>query len=260
MREIREIRVERQSSRNSSTTQIMEDELVKGQVESMRSHLDDSMRRVNDSLSEQSSVLMQIMDRQSEATSKTFDLILQRLREYEQAKVTSTDQSGGFVVEPQPEPEIKDKSVQPQAPDKSIGSEEPALNPDLGASSSGVPTGEEDDEGEKARQKLLLQSGAEYYIPKRLKDGSSLTEKFGGYPSDNVVDFLERAEEQLKYCPGHFWHVYTLNTALGQKVMQMATVHQKTLLSGRMPDRLIAGKLHVELGIKSIPDESILRQ
>ena len=102
------------------------------------------------------------------------------------------------MVEPQPEPEIKDKSVQPQAPDKSIGSEEPALNPETGASFSGVPTGEEDDEGEKARQQLLLQSGGEYYIPKNLKDGSSLTSKFAGYASDDVVDFLERAEEQLK--------------------------------------------------------------
>ena len=58
MREMREVRVESQSSQHSSTTQIMEDDLVKGQVESIRSHVDELMRRVNDSLSEHSSAFI----------------------------------------------------------------------------------------------------------------------------------------------------------------------------------------------------------
>ena len=60
-----------------------------------------------------------------------------------------------------------------------------------------------------------------------------------------MVDFLDRAEGQLKYVPAHFWHVYALNTALGTKALQMAEVHQKSLSPGWMPDRMIQGELCV---------------
>ena len=51
MRELREIQEESQSSQGSSTTQVLEDDQVKGQVDLLRSDLDDSMQRVNNSLS-----------------------------------------------------------------------------------------------------------------------------------------------------------------------------------------------------------------
>jgi hypothetical protein len=58
-----------------------------------------------------------------------------------------------------------------------------------------------------------------------------------------VVQFIERCEDQLQYCPVHFWHVHVLQKAFGKKVTQMATVYQKGLLPGRFPARNIAGKM-----------------
>ena len=142
----------------------------------------------------------------------------------------------------EPEPEFEGKSVQPQAPGKSNGSGVLVLNQETGASFCGVPAG---DEADKARYQLLLQSGGEKNTPKTLRDGSSLTAKFNSYPSDDVVEFLDSAESQLKYVDKTFWHVYVLKNALGTKVLQMAKVHQKALLPGRMPARMIQGELCV---------------
>ena len=124
----------------------------------------------------------------------------------------------------------------------------PVLNHEAGASFIGVPVGEEGIESDKAWHQLLLQCGDERNIPKNIKDGSSLTVKFAGYPSEDVVEFLDQAEGQLKYVPGHVWHVYALNSALGPKAFKMADVHQKALSPGRMPDRMIKGELHVVPG------------
>ena len=61
--------------------------------------------------------------------------------------------------EPESEPESEGKTEQPQAPVKAK----------TGVSFSGVPTGEEGDEMDKARRQLLLQSGGEKNIPKTLR-------------------------------------------------------------------------------------------
>jgi hypothetical protein len=159
MRELREIQEESQSSQGSSTTQVLEDDQVKGLVDLLRADLDDTVQRVNTSLSETQVILMEALDKQSKDTNRSLNLILQRLEVHE-GKDKSADQSGGFAVEPEPEqePEDQGKSVQPQAPGNSVqpqapgGSEEPGLNPEFGASFSGIPVGEEEDEGEKARQ------------------------------------------------------------------------------------------------------------
>ena len=63
-----------------------------------------------------------------------------------------------------------------------------------------------------------------------------------------MVDFLGRAESQVQYVDKTFWHVYVLNNALGTKVVQMAAVHHKALLPGRMSARTIQGELCVVPG------------
>ena len=57
------------------------------------------------------------------------------------------------------------------------------------------------------------------------------------------MQFIERCEDQLQYCPVHFWHVHVLGKAFGKKVVQMAKMYQKNLLPGRFPARNIAGKM-----------------
>ena len=152
--------------------------------------------------------------------------------------VESKPESEGKSVQPQApdqfygssEPESKYKSVQPQAPDQSKGSEETVLNQETGASFIGVPAGEEGSECDKVRDQLLLMCGDERNVPKNLKDGSSRDLSrlsLLGTPMKDVVDFVDKAEGQLKYVPGHLWHVCALNTALGPKAYKMADVHQK---------------------------------
>ena len=146
MREMREIQEEIHSSQGSSTTQILEEDQVKGRAELWRADLDETVQRVNSSLSETQVIVKEALDKQSQETNRTLNLILQRLAAQE-GKDKSADQSGGFAVEsePEPEPVNQGRSVQPQAPGSSVqpqapeGSEKPGLNPELGASFSGIP-------------------------------------------------------------------------------------------------------------------------